>query len=58
MHLGPDELLVAAKIEPVAGLDLEQLAGAVDAAEQRARAAVPLRLTIYLEPDLRRPAGH
>ncbi|MDR2454206.1 MAG: cation diffusion facilitator family transporter [Bifidobacteriaceae bacterium] len=56
MHLGPDELLVAAKVEPRAGLSLEQLAQAVDAAEARARQAVPLRLTIYLEPDLRRSA--
>jgi cation diffusion facilitator family transporter len=54
MHLGPDDLLVAAKIEPAPGLSVAALAEAIDAAEARARAAVPLRLTIYLEPDLRR----
>ncbi|MDR1393399.1 MAG: cation diffusion facilitator family transporter [Bifidobacteriaceae bacterium] len=53
MHLGPEELLVAAKIEPSAGTTVAQLAQAIDAAEARARQAVPLKLTIYLEPDLR-----
>jgi cation diffusion facilitator family transporter len=54
MHLGPEELLVAAKIEPDPGLGLAELAQAIDAAEARSRAAVPLSQTIYLEPDLRR----
>ncbi|MDR1188544.1 MAG: cation diffusion facilitator family transporter [Bifidobacteriaceae bacterium] len=53
MHLGPEELLVAAKIEPEPGIGLTALADAIDAAEARARAAVPLAQTIYLEPDLR-----
>jgi cation diffusion facilitator family transporter len=56
MHLGPDEILVAAKIEPQTGLDLPGLASAINAAEARARAAVPLHQTIYLEPDLRHAA--
>ncbi|ROS78537.1 cation diffusion facilitator family transporter [Cellulomonas sp. PhB143] len=54
MHLGPEELLVAAKIEVDAAEDAVQIAEAIDAAEVRARAAVPLTLRMYLEPDLRR----
>lgn len=55
LHLGPEELLVAVKIA-VGGTDTgEQVAHAIDAAEQRARAAAPdLRLVMYLEPDLDR----
>jgi hypothetical protein len=55
-HLGPDELLVAAKIEFDPGLGVPALAGAIDAAEGRIRAAVPIARVIYLEPDLLRPA--
>ncbi len=53
MHLGPEELLVAAKIEVDAGADAGRIAQAIDAAESRVRAAVPIATTIYLEPDLR-----
>jgi cation diffusion facilitator family transporter len=57
LHLGPDELLVAAKLA-VGGKDYgHEIAAAIDAAEARARAAVPeLRLVIYLEPDIDRGA--
>lgn len=54
LHLGPEELLVAAKIEVDAGSTAAGVAGAIDAAEQRVRAAVPIARVIYLEPDLRR----
>jgi len=56
MHLGPDELLVAAKIA-VDGTDTAaEVARAIDAAEARVRAAVPIARVIFLEPDLlRRP---
>ena len=53
LHLGPDELLVAAKIELVPGLDSSEVAGAIDAAEARVRQAVPIARAIYLEPDIR-----
>jgi hypothetical protein len=33
------------------------VASAIDAAEQRVRAAVPIAHVIYLEPDLRRAVG-
>ena len=52
MHLGPEELLVAAKIA-VAGDDTAaSVARAIDAAEARIRAAVPIARVIYLEPDV------
>jgi cation diffusion facilitator family transporter len=53
LHLGPEELLVAAKIEVTADASAADVAGAIDAAEQRVRAAVPIARVIYLEPDLR-----
>ncbi|HEY3752330.1 MAG TPA: cation diffusion facilitator family transporter [Pseudonocardiaceae bacterium] len=56
-YLSPDELLVAAKIAFVAELPLRQVAKAIDEAEARVRARVPLAKMIYLEPDLdREPA--
>ena len=54
MHLGPDELLVAAKVAVEPSLDLPAVARAIDAAEVRVRAAEPLAVQIYLEPDLDR----
>ncbi|MDM7854000.1 cation diffusion facilitator family transporter [Cellulomonas alba] len=57
LHLGPDELLVAAKIEVPAATSAADVASAIDAAEQRVRAAVPIAHVIYLEPDLRRAVG-
>ena len=57
MHLGPDQLLVAAKLDFDPSLDVGDLAIAIDAAEAGLRAAVPIATTIYIEPDiLRRPA--
>ncbi|GAB3685188.1 cation diffusion facilitator family transporter [Angustibacter aerolatus] len=54
MHLGPDELLVAAKIAVDGADTAAYVAQAIDAAEQRVRAAVPIARVIYLEPDVRR----
>jgi cation diffusion facilitator family transporter len=55
-YLGPDELLVAAKIALTPGLSLEEVAQAIDDAEQRVRSKVPAARLIYLEPDLYRSA--
>jgi cation diffusion facilitator family transporter len=52
MHLGPEELLVAAKVGVPAGDSAREVARAIDAAEQRVRAAVPIARVIYLEPDI------
>ncbi|OLZ60717.1 cation diffusion facilitator family transporter [Amycolatopsis keratiniphila] len=54
LHLGPEELLVAAKIAISAASTGADVAQAIDAAEKRVRAAVPIARVIYLEPDLRR----
>ena len=54
LHLGPEELLVAAKIEVSEAATAAEVAEAIDAAETRIRAAVPIARAIYLEPDLRR----
>jgi cation diffusion facilitator family transporter len=54
MHLGPDELLVGAKLAMPAGATLAQVAAAIDDAESRVRDAVPAARVIYLEPDLDR----
>ena len=54
-HIGPEELLVAAKLEMEPALVLEQLTGTINDAEGRVRAAVPTARLIYLEPDLRHP---
>lgn len=53
-YLGPEELLVAAKIAIQAGTDIGGVASAIDAAEVRVRAAVPQARVIYLEPDIDR----
>ncbi|GLZ38483.1 cation diffusion facilitator family transporter [Actinokineospora sp. NBRC 105648] len=53
-YIGPEELLVAAKIALRPGLKMEDVAAAIDDAEARVRAAVPSARLIYLEPDLYR----
>jgi cation diffusion facilitator family transporter len=55
-HLGPEELLVAAKIAVRHDDTAAAIARAIDEAEERVRAAVPIARVIYLEPDIRRPA--
>jgi cation diffusion facilitator family transporter len=53
-HLGPEELLVAAKIAVRHDETAGAVARAIDEAEARIRAAVPIARVIYLEPDIRR----
>jgi cation diffusion facilitator family transporter len=52
LHLGPDELLVAAKIAVRHDDTATEVARAIDAAEARVRSAVPIARVIYLEPDI------
>ncbi|GAA4163568.1 cation diffusion facilitator family transporter [Gryllotalpicola daejeonensis] len=52
MYLGPDELLVAAKIAMPGARTVTDAAAATDAVEERIRAAVPVARLIYLEPDV------
>ncbi|MEP6461962.1 MAG: cation diffusion facilitator family transporter [Frankiaceae bacterium] len=55
MHLGPEQLLVGAKVALAPGLTMPEVAEAIDDAEARIRAAQPLATLIYIEPDLYRP---
>ena len=55
LHLGPEELLVAAKIAVDGGDSAADVARAIDAAEKRVREAVPIARVIYLEPALHEP---
>jgi cation diffusion facilitator family transporter len=55
LHVGPEELLVAAKVAVTHYDTGEQITGAINAAEAAARAAVPeMTLLMYLEPDIHR----
>ncbi len=56
-HLGPEELLVAAKIDFGDQLAMDDLASAIDEVEAAIRAAVTHTQVIYLEPDVRRAAA-
>jgi cation diffusion facilitator family transporter len=71
LHLGPEELLVAAKIGVRADTGSDAVSAAIDAAEVAIRAVEPTAQQIYLEPDIYRadyvpadrpepppPAGH
>jgi cation diffusion facilitator family transporter len=71
LHLGPEELLVAAKIGVTATSSAAEVAATIDAAERAVRAAEPMATAMYLEPDIYRqdhvpderpappePAGH
>lgn len=55
-HIGPEELLVAGKIEFARGLRNAELSAAIDRVELALRGAVPLTMQIYLEPDLFDPS--
>ncbi|WP_193597970.1 cation diffusion facilitator family transporter [Microbacterium sp. YJN-G] len=56
LYLGPDELMVAAKIALTADKSVRDAASDIDAIERRIRAAVPAARVVYLEPDIYRPA--
>jgi cation diffusion facilitator family transporter len=51
-HIGPEELLVGAKLELDPDLSSQSIAEAINATEARVREAVPIARVIYLEPDL------
>ncbi|KQZ90652.1 cation diffusion facilitator family transporter [Phycicoccus sp. Root563] len=53
LHLGPEELLVAAKLAVSPGSDAAAIADAINRAEAAVRATEPdMTLVIYLEPDI------
>ena len=55
VHIGPDSVLVAAKVAVRECDSAAQISAGIDTAERRVRAAVPIAETIYLEPDIYRP---
>jgi cation diffusion facilitator family transporter len=55
VHLGPDDLLVAAKIGISPEDEGEDIAATIDRAEARMRDALPTARVIYIEPDIYRP---
>ena len=56
LHLGPEELLVAAKIAVPGEESAARVAAVIDEVELRIRKAVPIAKVIYLEPDIDREA--
>ena len=56
LHVGPDELLVAAKIAVAHSATGIEIAQDIDDAEVKLRAAVPTARYIFLEPDIDRGA--
>ena len=53
-HLGPDEIVVAAKIEFDPSISVPQLASEIDALEVQLRAVEPHATLIFIEPDVYR----
>ncbi len=51
-HLGPEELLVGAKVAFEPGLDVPGIAAAINEAERRVREQVPMARPMYIEPDV------
>jgi cation diffusion facilitator family transporter len=57
LHVGPDELLVGAKIAIAKSDTGEEIAAGIDDAEARLRAAVPSAVYVFIEPDIERKRG-
>src|SRR4029434_10908796 len=55
LYLGPEELLVAAKIAVPRSENAAELAAHIKAAEARTRAALRVARVIYIEPDIYAP---
>ena len=56
LHVGPDELLVGAKIAIGKSDTGQDIADGIDDAEARVRAAVPTATYVFIEPDIDRTA--
>lgn len=57
LYLGPEELMLGAKIAVAENSSGAEIAEIIDGAEQAVREAVPAARVIYLEPDLLRVAA-
>ena len=53
-HIGPEELLVGAKVEFLHELTVAEVSVTIDRVERGIRAAVPSARVIYIEPDVHR----
>ena len=51
-HIGPEELLVAVKVELSGELDTRGVANAINSLEESMRSQIDIKLTIYIEPDM------
>lgn len=56
LYLGPDELLVAAKVAFPKTTKLAEIAQSINDVENEIREAVPLARVIYIEPDIYHPS--
>jgi divalent metal cation (Fe/Co/Zn/Cd) transporter len=56
LHLGPDSLLIGAKIAVRKDRTAAEITRGIDVAESRVRQAVPIAELIYLEPDIYKAA--
>ena len=54
LYLGPDELLVGAKVTFAAGADIERVAAIINELEVAVRGAVPAARVIYIEPGFQK----
>lgn len=52
LYLGPDELLVAAKVAFPTKMKLAEVAAAINSLESRVRTEVPIARVIFIEPDV------
>ena len=52
LHIGPDELLVAAKLEFDSSLTLREVSRVINGVEARVRERLPIAKIIYIEPDV------
>lgn len=54
LHVGPEELLVAAKIAVRPDASADEISRTIDAAERNMRQAEPMAVHVFLEPDIHR----
>jgi cation diffusion facilitator family transporter len=57
IHVGPDDLVIAAAIEVDPGVDATAITRSIVDAEARVREVTPFRTVIYIEPRLPAPAS-
>jgi len=55
LHVGPDEILVAAKVAVSGELSTSETISVINHAETAIRAVMAKKCLVYLEPDIFRP---